>query len=85
MASQTSRGSDAFEAAKSAIYLYGLRHEYSGRIGEHDRFTHRGAEGALEYIRDQIDVTRPTHAFWGDVLTALQNLENGYAQQEGLW
>lgn len=68
------RGSDEWEALKTAIYLHALRHEYAGRTGESDHLVNGGGDAALEYLHATIDVSRPIHEFWGDVLEAMSAL-----------
>lgn len=72
--SRFQRGSDEWEAAKNAAYLHAVRHEYSGRTCEQDEHVEGGSDAILASIAERIDVDKPIHAYWGDVIDTLDAL-----------
>lgn len=77
-ATQKMRGSDEFEAVKSAVYLFGLRRELLGRNAwdEHDRLVQGGEAAARAYLTEHLgEDPEPIHVFWGHVIESLLDLE----------
>ena len=75
---QKSRGSDEFEAVKSAVHMFGLRCELMGRnaYDEHDRFVNGGEEAARAYLVEHLgEEPQPIHELWGRVIESLMTLE----------
>lgn len=67
---QTARGSDEFEAVKSAVYRYGLRRELAGIEAAPEDVAPTTAH-ALDVLGD----VQPTHHYWGEVIDALIALD----------
>jgi hypothetical protein len=77
MKTQKSRGSEEFEALKSAIYMYGLSREWLGRNPEqHDRLVQGGEASARAFLAEHLGETpEPMHVYWGRVIDAMLTLE----------
>lgn len=79
--------SPAMDALMNAVYFLGCRERYDARIGKDDEFTKGGAAGAIAYLEQTIDVTRPVAAYLDDVREAARALQaEARTQMDGaLW
>lgn len=77
----------AMDALMNAVYFANCRAAYDARIGKDDEWTVGGAAGAIAYLEQQIDITRPFSAYVGDVLDAAHAVQaEARTQMDGaLW
>lgn len=68
-------GSPAWEALKTAIYRAIQRQQYAARVGEDDDLVEGGSAGVVKHLAAQIDVERPFHTYWSDVIDAMRALQ----------